>query len=53
MDRPDTVGELAEALRSYGRYLRTVNRETEALDVLDRAASVATALQPEPSTIER
>jgi transcriptional regulator with XRE-family HTH domain len=48
-----TVRELAEALRSYGRYLRTVNRESEALDVLDRAATVATGLQPEPSTIER
>jgi len=44
-----TVREHAQALRSYGRYLRDAGRESEALDVLDRAAEVAAGLQPEPS----
>lgn len=48
-----TVRDHAEALRSYGRYLRGAGREAEALDVLDRAAEVATTLQPESATFDR
>ncbi len=45
-----TVREHAQALRSHGRYLRDAGRESEALDVLDRAAEVAAGLQSEPTT---
>lgn len=53
IERHGTVREHAEALRGYGRYLRTSGRESEALDVLDRAAEVAARLQSEPSMYER
>ena len=43
-----TLRERAEALRAYGRYLRSSGREADALDVLERAADVAAELQREP-----
>lgn len=48
-----TVRRHASVLRSYGRYLRDSGRESEALDVLERAADVAANLQGEPTTAER
>jgi transcriptional regulator with XRE-family HTH domain len=48
-----TVREYANVLRTYGRYLRDVGREHQALDVFERAANVASNLQGEPSTAER
>ena len=48
-----TVREYANVLRAYGRHLREVGREREALDVYERAANVASNLQGEPSTAER
>jgi Tfp pilus assembly protein PilF len=48
-----TVREHANLLRAYGRYLRQVGREREALDVFERAADVASNLQVEPATLER
>jgi transcriptional regulator with XRE-family HTH domain len=48
-----TVRHHATVLRSYGRYLRSNGRESEALDVLEQAADVAANLQGEPSTAER
>jgi len=48
-----TVREYANVLRAYGRYLRTVGREHEALDVFERAADVASNLQTEPTIAER
>jgi tetratricopeptide (TPR) repeat protein len=33
--------DLADAYRSWGRHLRSTGRETEALDVLDRAAELS------------
>ena len=48
-----TVRRHASVLRSYGRYLRGSGRESEALDVLERAADVAANLQGEPTTAER
>jgi tetratricopeptide (TPR) repeat protein len=41
--------EHAEALRSYGRYLRTHAREREALDVFEQAAEVAVAIHDSPA----
>jgi hypothetical protein len=40
-------------LRVYGRYLRDVGREGDALDVFERAANVASNLHGEPSIAER
>jgi tetratricopeptide (TPR) repeat protein len=40
-----TVRHQAAVLRAYGRYLRTTGKETEALDVYERAADVASNLQ--------
>ena len=48
-----TVRNYANVLRAYGRYLREVGREREALDVFERAADVASNLQGEPTTAER
>ena len=48
-----TVRNYANVLRAYGRYLRDVGREHEALDVFERAANVAANLQGEPTTAER
>ena len=48
-----TVRHYANVLRAYGRYLRDVGRERQALDVFERAADVASNLQGEPSTAER
>ena len=48
-----TVRHYTNVLRAYGRYLREVGREREALDVFERAANVASNLQGEPSTAER
>jgi tetratricopeptide (TPR) repeat protein len=48
-----TVRNYANVLRAYGRYLREVGREHDALDVFERAADVASNLQGEPTTAER
>ena len=48
-----TVRHYTNVLRAYGRYLREVGREREALVVFERAANVASNLQGEPSTAER
>ena len=48
-----TVRNHAAALRAYGRYLRSTGRESEALDIYERAADVASNLQTEPTTMER
>jgi transcriptional regulator with XRE-family HTH domain len=48
-----TVRDYANLLRSYGRYLRGVDREHEALDIFERAANVASNLQGERSTAQR
>jgi len=48
-----SIRDYANLLRAYGRYLREVGREHEALDVFERAANVASNLQGEPSTAER
>jgi len=47
------VRDYANLLRAYGRYLREVGREHEALDIFERAANVASNLQGEPTTAER
>ena len=41
-----TVQEEAGLLRSYGRYLRSTDRDAEALDVFERAAEVASDPRP-------
>jgi tetratricopeptide (TPR) repeat protein len=48
-----TVRHYANVLRAYGRYLREVGRERDALDIYERAANVASNLQGEPTTAER
>lgn len=48
-----TVRDYANVLRAYGRYLRDVGHEHEALDVFERAANVASNLQGERHTAER
>jgi tetratricopeptide (TPR) repeat protein len=48
-----SVRDYANVLRAYGRYLREVGREHEALDVFERAANVASNLQGERTTVER
>jgi transcriptional regulator with XRE-family HTH domain len=48
-----TVRHYTNVLRAYGRYLRDLGREREALDVFERAANVASNLQGEPSIAER
>jgi transcriptional regulator with XRE-family HTH domain len=48
-----TVREHANLLRSYGRYLRSTDRDGEALDVFERAAEVASNLQRNDSAAER
>ena len=48
-----TVRQHAAVLRSYGRYLRSISRELEALDVFERAADVASNLQGEPLAADR
>ena len=48
-----TVREHAAALRSYGRFLRESGRESEALDVFERAAEVAANLQADPAGLDR
>ena len=48
-----TVRDYANVLRAYGRHLREVGREHEALDVFERAANVASNLQGERHTAER
>ena len=44
-----TVRHHANVLRAYGRYLRGAGRESEALDVFERAADIASNLQGEPT----
>jgi len=41
-----TLRQHATALRTYGRFLRDMGREREALDVFEQAAEVASNLQP-------
>jgi len=53
LEEHGTVREYANVLRSYGRYLRNVDREQEALDIYERAANVAANLQGDPTTAER
>jgi transcriptional regulator with XRE-family HTH domain len=54
LERHGTQRERNDVLRAYGRYLRSQGRDQEALDVLDRAADVAAALQDQASlTVER
>ncbi len=48
-----TVRQYAAVLRSYGRYLRGISRELEALDVFERAAEVASNLQGESLAADR
>ena len=48
-----SVRDYANVLRAYGRYLRNVDREHDALDIFERAANVASNLQGERSTAER
>jgi tetratricopeptide (TPR) repeat protein len=48
-----TVRNYANVLRAYGRYLRDVGREHDALVIFERAADVASHLQGERSTAER
>ena len=45
--------EHANLLRSYGRYLRSTERDGEALDVFERAAEVASNLQRQDAAVER
>jgi len=48
-----TVRDYTNALRTYGRHLREVDRESEALDIFERAANVASNLQGDRTTAER
>jgi tetratricopeptide (TPR) repeat protein len=48
-----TVREHTNLLRIYGRYLRDNSRESEALDVFERAAEIASNLQAERSIADR
>jgi hypothetical protein len=41
------------ACRAWGRLLREQNRETEAMDVLDRAAELGMRVVAEPARAER
>ena len=41
------------ACRAWGRLLREQNRETEAMDVLDRAAELGMRLVPDAARAER
>jgi tetratricopeptide (TPR) repeat protein len=45
--------DASAACRSWGRLLREQNRESEAMDVLDRAAEFATRVAPETARAER
>jgi transcriptional regulator with XRE-family HTH domain len=48
-----TIRDYANLLRAYGRYLREIDREHEAMEIFERAANVATHLHGEPSAVER
>jgi transcriptional regulator with XRE-family HTH domain len=48
-----TIRDYANLLRAYGRYLREIDREHEAMEIFERAANVATHLHGEPSAAER
>jgi tetratricopeptide (TPR) repeat protein len=48
-----TVRDYANALRAYGRHLRELGREHDALDVFERAANVASNLQGERAAADR
>ena len=48
-----TVRDYASVLRTYGRYLREVDRQHDAMEIFERAANVASNLQGELSTAER
>jgi transcriptional regulator with XRE-family HTH domain len=48
-----TVRDYANVLRIYGRYLRDVDRQHDAMEIFERAANVASNLQGELSTAER
>jgi transcriptional regulator with XRE-family HTH domain len=45
--------DASTACRSWGRLLREQSRESEAMDVLDRAAEFATRVTPETARAER
>lgn len=48
-----TVRDYANALRAYGRYLREIDRDHEAMEIFERAANVASHLQGERTAAER
>jgi transcriptional regulator with XRE-family HTH domain len=48
-----TIRDYANLLRAYGRYLREIGRDHEAMEIFERAANVATNLHGEPSAAER
>jgi len=48
-----TVRDYATVLRAYGRHLREVGRDHDAMEAFERAANVASNLQGERSTAER
>ena len=50
VERNGSIRDTAAVLRSYGRFLRTSDREREALDVFERAANIAANLQAAPKT---
>jgi len=48
-----SIRDYANVLRVYGRYLREVGRDHDAMEAFERAANVASNLQGEPSSAER
>jgi len=48
-----TVRDYASVLRAYGRFLREVGRDHEAMEIFERAANVASNIHGEPSAAER
>lgn len=48
-----SIRDYSNVLRVYGRYLREVGRDREAMEVFERAANVASNLQGEPTAAER
>ena len=53
LQKVGTVREHAESLRGYARFLRAANRESEALDILDRAAGLAGTPATDAASAER
>jgi transcriptional regulator with XRE-family HTH domain len=48
-----TIRDYANVLRTYGRYLREIGRDHDAMEIFERAANVASNLQGEPTAAER